>query len=85
MQRLIVSYDRNRGDNYAPLISALEKLGAKKLQYSLWLLRTNATAFQVGITLQRFLNAGDKLDVLPLGYGLAYSWPPRVGANALAA
>jgi hypothetical protein len=88
MTKLLIAYDRNRRDDYGPLIDALVKLGAEKVQYSLWTLETASTPFEIGRLLQPLLDAGDKLDVFALGFG-HYSWPPHtLGstlANALAA
>jgi hypothetical protein len=61
----LVSYDLNRpGQDYAGLISRLTQLGAKRILYSQWMLRTPMTAVQLRDDLQRFIDATDMLLVV---------------------
>ena len=50
MNSVIIAYDRNRGDDYKPLIDELERLGAERLQFSLW--KLDGTVWQPGHTLK---------------------------------
>lgn len=83
MNSLLIAYDRNRQDDYGPLIDELKRMGATKVQYSLWELHGRTDAIVVGQHLQQFLNAGDRLEVVVTGAG-RYSHPPRSAFAAFA-
>lgn len=74
MNSVIIAYDRNRGDDYKPLINELERLGAKRLQFSLWEIKGRTDARAIGQHLTRFLNTGDRLDTFSTGLG-RFEWP----------
>lgn len=75
MNSVIIAYDRNRGDDYKPLIDELERLGAERLQFSLWKLDGTVDAYDVGRHLLPFLNDGDRLDTFSIG-AFHFQWPP---------
>jgi len=77
MNSLIIAYDRNRGDDYKPLIKELERLGAERLQFSLWELKGTTNAVQICQHLRRYLDTGDRLDVFAKTFHSA--WPPGRG------
>jgi hypothetical protein len=62
MRLQIVSYDLNRpGQDYATLIARLKQLGAQRILYSQWMLRTTMTAEQLRDDLLRFIDATDRI------------------------
>lgn len=65
MRMFLVSYDLNRpGQQYASLINRLEQLGARRVLYSQWMLRTATPVEALRNDLQRFLDAGDGILVV---------------------
>lgn len=67
MKPYLVSYDLNRpGQEYPDLINALTRLGAVKVLYSEWALKTDLTAIQLRDHLQKFVDGNDSLLVVGL-------------------
>lgn len=65
MRLQVVSYDLNRpGQDYPAIIKRLEQLGAKRILYSQWMLKTDMTAAQLRDDLQRFIDQSDLLLVV---------------------
>lgn len=67
--RYTITYDLNApetANDYKKLIKALTDLGAKKLQYSQWILRTNSTAVALRDYLWTFMDGNDRLLVQSL-------------------
>jgi hypothetical protein len=63
----LISYDLDKpGQNYDGLIARLKALGAIKILYSEWLLRTGATAVEIRDDLVRFVDSNDLLLVVGL-------------------
>jgi hypothetical protein len=63
----LVSYDLDKpGQNYEGLIGRLRELGAVKVLYSEWVLRTAATAADLRNDLMRFTDSNDMLLVVGL-------------------
>jgi CRISPR/Cas system-associated endoribonuclease Cas2 len=63
----LISYDLDKpGQNYSGLIDRLKQLGAVKILYSEWVLRTTSTAVQLRDDLKRFIDANDMLLVVAL-------------------
>lgn len=61
----VVSYDLNRpGQQYPPIIERLRALGARRIQFSQWMLRSNMTAQQLRDDLRRHIDANDRLLVV---------------------
>ena len=62
----LIAYDLDQpGQNYDGIISALEKLGAYRAQYSLWLLaKSPDTAAQIRDYLAQFIDGNDRLLVV---------------------
>lgn len=67
MAVFIISYDLRKPDfDYKPLYAALDKIGAKHLQDSVWGVRKDNTAEQVWDYLWQFMhNERDRLFVIP--------------------
>jgi len=80
MNSVIIAYDRNRGDNYKPLTDELERMGAERLQFSLWKLDGTIDAYGIGRHLTGFLNDGDRLDTFSSG-AFHFKWPPHRNAG----
>lgn len=67
MNPYMVSYDLNRpGQDYTALIQALEQIGAVKVLYSQWILRTTYSAEQLRNYLWQFMDGNDSLLVTRL-------------------
>ena len=67
MKKHLISYDLLKpGKDYEPLYQRLRQLGALKVLYSEWLLRSTATAVQVRDDLKRFIDGNDRLLVTVL-------------------
>jgi hypothetical protein len=63
----LISYDLDKpGQNYDALIARLRALGAVKVLYSEWVLRTTVTAVEVRDDLMRFIDSNDMLLVVGL-------------------
>jgi CRISPR/Cas system-associated endoribonuclease Cas2 len=65
----LVTYDLNKpGQDYQSLFAALQRLGAKRVLYSTWVLRsTQYSAKQIFDYLLTHIDAGDRLLVTPMG------------------
>ena len=67
MKTYLISYDLDKpGQNYHPLIERLKAVGAVKVLYSEWVLRTTASAVEIRNDLQRFIDGNDMLLVVGL-------------------
>ena len=68
MKKYMISYDLLKpGQNYEALWERLRELGARKILYSQWVLRTaSMTALQIRDDLTRFVDANDRLLVTGL-------------------
>lgn len=65
MSVYLVSYDLDKpGQDYPRIIAELERLGAKKVLYSEWLLKSNSSHTQLRDHLQKFVDANDMLLVV---------------------
>jgi CRISPR-associated endonuclease Cas2 len=61
----VVSYDLDKpGQNYPAIIKRLEQLGAKRIQFSQWMLKSTMTAAELRDDLARFIDATDMLLVV---------------------
>jgi len=61
----VVSYDLDKpGQNYPAIITRLQQLGAKRVQFSQWMLHSTLTAEQLRDDLLRYLDANDRLLVI---------------------
>jgi hypothetical protein len=68
-----ISYDLQKpGQDYSRLISYLERLGAVRVEYSLWLLRSNWTAIQILNGVAPYIDANDRLLVAALDGNAAW-------------
>ena len=62
MHTHIVSYDLNKpGQNYPAIVTRLEQLGAKRILYSQWMLKSTMTAEQLRDDLKRQIDVNDRL------------------------
>ena len=69
------------GQDYKPLWAELKRLGAHRVQYSLWLLNLNNTAREVIAHFKQFVDANDALWVSSVRRG-EYSFSnARTGTN----
>jgi CRISPR-associated endonuclease Cas2 len=60
-----VSYDLNTpGQNYPAIQKRLEQLGAKRIQYSHWMLKSSMTASQLRDDLRLHIDTNDRLLVV---------------------
>ena len=67
LKTYLVSYDLDKpGQNYHPLIGRLEQLGAAKVLYSEWLLKTASSASAIRDDLKRFVDGNDMVLVVAL-------------------
>lgn len=65
MALVYVSYDLDKpGQNYQDLWDELESLGAKRVQDSVWVLRSDDTAEALFNILQRHIDKNDRLLVI---------------------
>jgi len=64
----LICYDLDKpGQDYTDVIAALEKLGAQRIQYSVWLLYAPAlTAIQIRDHLAQFIDGNDRLLIVGL-------------------
>jgi CRISPR/Cas system-associated endoribonuclease Cas2 len=67
MAVFIISYDpRKPDDDCGPLYDALDDMGAKRIQQSVWGVRTNSTADEIfDVLWERLPNENDHLFVIP--------------------
>lgn len=64
--RFLVSYDlRQPGQSYQTLIDALTRLGAVRVLLSAWFLTSNYTSVQLRDHLWQYMDANDRLLVVP--------------------
>jgi CRISPR-associated endonuclease Cas2 len=81
-KKFLIAYDLDKpGQDYSRLIDALERLGAQRAQFSLWVLRRDYTAVQIRDYLRQFIDANDRLLVVALTGEAAWS-NLMVGTNA---
>ncbi|MDE0441152.1 MAG: hypothetical protein OXL38_03430 [Gammaproteobacteria bacterium] len=78
----IVSYDlRQPGQYYVGLWAELNRLGAKRVLQSQWIVRQNMTAMQLLNHLRHFIDPNDLMLVNGFGNGdwasIAIEWPFR--------
>lgn len=69
MPAYLVSYDLinpPKDPDYTPIIKRLKEWGAKRVLYSEWALRTDATAAQLRDDLMQHIDSNDSLLVLKL-------------------
>jgi len=67
MKPYLVSYDLDKpGQDYHPLIQELKRMGAKRVLYSEWILKTTSTAAQVRDHLKTLIDDNDMLLVVGL-------------------
>jgi hypothetical protein len=89
MKTYLISYDLDKpGQNYDELIARLKAVGAVKILYSEWVLRTTASAVAVRDDLKRFTDNNDMLLVVGLTGEAAWTSlmiPDQSFKNALAA
>lgn len=65
MNLLVVSYDLDKpGQNYPAIITRLQQLGAKRVQWSQWMLRSSMTATGLRDDLLGYSDANDRLLVV---------------------
>lgn len=65
MNLQVVSYDLDRpGQNYPEIVTRLTALGARRILFSQWMLRTNMTAQQLRDDLLKHIDANDRLLVV---------------------
>jgi len=58
----LVTYDlMKQGQDYERLFSALEKLGARRALYSVWMLRGNYSVTSLRDTLRNYIDSNDRL------------------------
>jgi CRISPR-associated endonuclease Cas2 len=63
----LICYDLDKpGQDYSDLISDLKKMGAKKIQFSTWLLETVMTDKAIRDRLRQFVDTNDRLLVCGL-------------------
>ena len=64
MSSYLICYDLDKpGQDYSDLISELEGMSARRIQYSVWLVDSNSSATEVRDTLSRFIDNNDRLFV----------------------
>ena len=62
MNRYLVSYDlMSPGRDYSTLYVVLERLGATRVLYSQWVLRTSMSAAQLLDHLKKYIDTNDRL------------------------
>lgn len=67
MGRYLVSYDLDKpGQDYPRIITELQRLGAIKVLYSEWILKSTWTAMQLCTHLMSFVDGNDMLLVVAL-------------------
>jgi hypothetical protein len=67
MSAFWVSYDLDKpGQDYKDLIDALQKLGAKRIMFSDWLVNSNYTSEQLRNHLAQFMDGNDRILVAGL-------------------
>jgi hypothetical protein len=67
MASYLISYDLDKpGQDYPRLIKELERLGAIRILYSEWVLRTTSSAVVIRDWLQSFIDSNDMLLVVAL-------------------
>src|SRR5260370_41733116 len=67
MKTHLIAYELDQpGQEYHPLTTRLKSLGAAKIQYSEWILRSASSASDVRDDLKRFIDSNDSLLVAVL-------------------
>ena len=67
MKPYMISYDLTKpGQDYEGLIARLHEIGAVRILWSQWVLRTSANAVQIRDDLARFIDSNDSLLVTGL-------------------
>lgn len=65
MKLHLVSYDLHTpGQNYPAIVTRLQLLGAKRVLYSQWMLRSHMDSAQLRDDLRRYIDANDRLLVV---------------------
>ncbi len=68
MKHYIVSYDLNRpGQFYQPIVSALNELRAKRIQGSVWIVKTNLSFSTLQYRLSPKVDRSDNLMIAEMG------------------
>jgi acyl-CoA synthetase (NDP forming) len=71
-----VGYDLDKpGQDYTDLINALQKLGAKRVMYSDWLVSSQMSAVQLRDYLRTFMDSNDRIVVAALPGDVAWANP----------
>ena len=69
--RLLIAYDLQKPnrteEEYGELYTALESLGAKRIQESVWVVRTDESVAAMSHKLQRYIHLKDRLLVTCIG------------------
>ncbi len=67
MKPFTISYDLDKpGQNYEFLIARLRQLGAVRILYSMWVLKSSMSAVEIRDDLQRAIDSNDRLIVAGL-------------------
>jgi CRISPR-associated endonuclease Cas2 len=65
MRTHVVSYDLDKpGQNYPLIVKRLEQIGAKRIQFSQWMLKNTATATALRDDLAKYIDENDRLLVV---------------------
>jgi CRISPR-associated endonuclease Cas2 len=71
MHRLLISYDlrwpTSSEEDYEELYKALAKIGAERIQESVWAVRTSKASHEIFEQLSHHIHAGDRLLVARIG------------------
>jgi hypothetical protein len=87
MKLFLIAYDMHKPvRHYDDIIDALEKLGARRILRSDWILAANHTAEQILSYLRQFQDEDDELVVIEITTGAmwgTYTRPGNLGASVL--
>lgn len=85
MKKYVISYDLDSpGQDYARIWKELNRLGAKRVLYSQWVMKSNNSAGQLRDYFKDFIDTNDRLLVVSLEDDWA-SWKAMIDINAVAA
>lgn len=77
----VVAYDLDQpGQNYPALVNALEKVGAVRVQLSLWLLQDSGAATEVRDWVRNHTDANDRVFVAEISVSRWAGWKMMTGA-----
>lgn len=62
--RLLIAYDLRTEREYKELYSALDSLGAKQIQESVWVVRTAENVVALSLKMQNYIHKNDRLLVV---------------------